>query len=82
MGEMKKNESSLNNNQTWLTKNQAAARCGVCERTIENWITQRKLARIKIGRSVRIPISALKELERNALLQADPIALDPKGGTR
>lgn len=47
-----------------LTVEEVAARFGCTTRTCRNWITTGELPAIKRGRLVRIPESALYEIER------------------
>jgi len=40
----------------------AAADLGLSIHTIRAWITQRRIAHVRLGRSIRIPVSEIKRL--------------------
>lgn len=42
-----------------LSVRQAAEMTGMAEVTVRTWLAQRRLERVKLGRSVRIPLDAI-----------------------
>lgn len=55
---------------TLLTVPQAAERLGMKVPTIRLWIAKRKLAHVKLSRSVRVPESEIDRLIRENLIPA------------
>lgn len=55
-----------------LTLEAAAARLGMKVVTLRMWASQRKIARHKIGRSVRIPESEIERIIASSLIPALP----------
>lgn len=53
-----------------LTVAEAARRLGMRECTVRSWIYQRKLAHVKLGRSVRVPEAEIERLIRQNLIPA------------
>ncbi len=60
------------NDTKLLTLEQAAARLGMKVVTLRMWASGRKIARCKIGRSVRIPESEIDRLIERNLIPALP----------
>ncbi len=48
--------------QTFLTVKQFAAELGLAEVTVRVWLAARKLAFVRFGRAVRIPVSEIQRL--------------------
>ncbi len=55
-----------------LTLEQAAERLGMKVVTLRMWAANRKIARCKIGRSVRIPESEIERIVEHSLIPALP----------
>lgn len=55
---------------TLLTKTQAAKSLSVCVRTIENFMRDRRLSFIKLGKSVRIDPTEIERLKQTFTVQA------------
>jgi excisionase family DNA binding protein len=55
-----------------LTLDEAAHRLGLKPVTLRMWATQRKIARCKIGRAVRIPESEIERIVASSLIPALP----------
>jgi len=55
-----------------LTLDQAAARLGMRPVTLRMWASARKIARVKIGRVVRIPESEIAKIIERGLIPALP----------
>jgi excisionase family DNA binding protein len=56
----------MNGKETLVTIDEAARRLGLKPVTIRMWAAARKIARVKLGRAVRIPESEIERLiERN-----------------
>jgi excisionase family DNA binding protein len=55
-----------------LTLEQAAERLGMKVVTVRMWASRRKIARVKIGRSVRIPESEITKLIECSTIPALP----------
>lgn len=55
-----------------LTLEQAAERLGMRPVTLRMWAAKRKIARCKIGRSVRIPVSEIERLIESSTIPALP----------
>jgi excisionase family DNA binding protein len=53
-----------------LTVAQAASRLGIKEATLRLWIYQRKVAHVKLGRSVRVPENEIERLIKENLIPA------------
>ncbi len=53
-----------------LTVNQASAKLGLKEGTLRLWLSQRKLAYVKLGRAIRIPLEEVERLIRENLVPA------------
>jgi excisionase family DNA binding protein len=61
-----------NRNETLLTLEQAAQRLGLKTVTIRMWASARKIARVKIGRAVRIPEGEITKIIERGLIPALP----------
>ena len=63
-------ENSRGNSRDWCTKQGLARRYGVSIRCIDNWVYQRRIPSVKIGRVIRFRIAycdeALTRFERRA----------------
>lgn len=55
---------------TLLTKSQAAKSLSVCVRTIENFMRDRRMSFIKLGKSVRIDPAEIERLKQTFTVQA------------
>lgn len=55
-----------------ITLEEAAGRLGMKVVTLRMWAARRKIARCKIGRSVRIPESEVEKLIEHSLIPALP----------
>jgi excisionase family DNA binding protein len=55
-----------------LTLEQAAERLGLKPVTLRMWASARKIARVKIGRAVRIPESEIVKIIERGLIPALP----------
>jgi excisionase family DNA binding protein len=55
-----------------LTLEQAAEQLGLKPVTLRMWASARKIARVKIGRTVRIPESEVKKIIERGLIPALP----------
>jgi excisionase family DNA binding protein len=55
---------------TLLTKSEAARELRVCVRTIENFMQQRRLSHIRLGRAVRIERYELERLKSSLTVRA------------
>jgi len=55
-----------------LTLEQAAERLGLKPVTVRMWASARKIARVKIGRAVRIPESEITKIVERGLIPALP----------
>jgi len=55
-----------------LTLEQAAERLGMKTVTLRMWASARKIARVKIGRSVRVPASEVERIIERGLIPALP----------
>lgn len=58
------------NDTKLLTLEQAAARLGLRPVTLRMWASARKIARVKIGRCVRIPESEITKIIERGLIPA------------
>jgi excisionase family DNA binding protein len=58
--------------QTLLTLEEAAGRLGMKVVTLRMWAVRRRIARCKIGRSVRIPESEIDRIIESSLVPALP----------
>jgi excisionase family DNA binding protein len=47
-----------------ITVREAARRLGLRESTIRAWLQKKRLAKVKLGRAVRIPVTELQRLIR------------------
>ena len=54
-----------------LTINEAAIRLNLSPWTIRSWIYSKRLDSVRLGRAIRIPVSALEEKIRKGLTKAD-----------
>lgn len=52
-----------------LTVAQAAERLTLKESTLRAWVLRRRIRYVKIGGSVRIPLSVLDEILKNGMVQ-------------
>jgi excisionase family DNA binding protein len=59
-------------NTKLLTLEQAAERLGMKTVTLRMWASGRKIARVKIGRAVRIPESEITKIVERGLIPALP----------
>jgi excisionase family DNA binding protein len=55
-----------------LTLDEAAARLGMKVITLRMWASRRRIARCKIGRSVRIPESEITRIVEESMIPALP----------
>jgi excisionase family DNA binding protein len=55
-----------------LTLEQAAERLGLKPVTVRMWASARKIARVKLGRAVRIPESEIAKIIERGLIPALP----------
>jgi excisionase family DNA binding protein len=55
-----------------LTLEDAAERLGMKTVTLRMWASSRKIARVKIGRAVRIPASEIDKIIEHGLIPALP----------
>jgi excisionase family DNA binding protein len=55
-----------------LTLEQAAEQLGLKPVTVRMWASARKIARVKIGRAVRIPASEIAKIIERGLIPALP----------
>jgi excisionase family DNA binding protein len=55
-----------------LTLEQAAERLGLKPVTLRMWASARKIARVKLGRAVRIPESEIAKIVERGLIPALP----------
>jgi excisionase family DNA binding protein len=62
----------MNTKENLLTLEQAAQRLGMKTITLRMWASRRKIARCKIGRSVRIPESEIARIVETSLIPALP----------
>jgi excisionase family DNA binding protein len=53
-----------------LTVAATAEKLGLKEPTVRKWIAERKMAHVKLGRSVRVPLSECERLIRNGTVPA------------
>ena len=55
-------------NSEWVTKRELAARYGVSQRCIDNWVNQKRIPSVKLGRLIRFRVArcdeALAKFER------------------
>jgi excisionase family DNA binding protein len=51
-----------------VSKKEAARLLGICVRTVDTWISTRKIASVRFGRRVLIPTKAIDEVLRRATL--------------
>ncbi len=49
-------------NSALLTVNEAATRLRLTKHTIRSWIAQRRIGIVRLGRSVRVPVSEIESL--------------------
>jgi excisionase family DNA binding protein len=54
-----------------VTVRWTAAILHVREGTIRSWLARRRLPKVKLGRAVRIPVTAIEELIREGTVPAD-----------
>ena len=62
----------MDTKQNLLTLEQASQRLGMKVVTLRMWASRRKIARCKIGRSVRIPESEIARIIESSLIPAAP----------
>ena len=60
------------NDTKLLTLEQAAERLGLKPVTLRMWASARKIARVKIGRAVRVPESEIARIIERGLIPALP----------
>jgi excisionase family DNA binding protein len=60
------------NDTKLLTLEQAAERLGMRPVTLRMWASSRKIARVKLGRAVRIPESEIAKIIERGLIPALP----------
>ena len=60
------------NDTKLLTLEQAAERLGLRPVTLRMWASARKIARVKIGRAVRVPESEIARIIERGLIPALP----------
>jgi excisionase family DNA binding protein len=60
-----------------LTLEEAASKLGMKPVTLRMWASSRKIARVKIGRAVRIPASEIDKIIESGLIPALP-SRDPR----
>jgi excisionase family DNA binding protein len=62
----------MKNNDELLTLDEAARRLGMKAVTLRMWASRRKIARCKIGRSVRIPEKEITRIIEDCMIPALP----------
>ena len=54
----------------YITVQDFAAELRVSQKTVRNWVGNRRITIVKIGRSVRIPLTELERLEEEGQIPA------------
>lgn len=64
-----------------MTVAEVAAACGVTERTVRRWLSEGRLAGLRVGGRVRIPAHAVRELSVPYTAGAEALPMRPDATT-